>query len=236
MGWALAAALLLVPLWWPSRRVVLFGLILTVVAWLQMLFTENAGGGAHHVALLWPWPHFVVAAALASTADRLPKGWIVASLLTAAICISSLLVVNQYLAQLVRHGTSNMWTDASLPLADYLRSFRTRRTVAMDWGIIDIIRMLDRGQTPISNAEDAIAPGADENALRGILEGNPLLITHVDGREMNPGVNQRLKAMTERLGYRKILMKTVTDRNGRPVFEVAEYRKADGAAQDSAAR
>ncbi|MEO7145921.1 MAG: glycosyltransferase family 39 protein, partial [Bryobacteraceae bacterium] len=63
---ALAIAMLLAPLWWrnaPVRRAILFSVIFLIAAWTQMLFIRHAGTGSHHVVLLWPFPHLIVAAA-----------------------------------------------------------------------------------------------------------------------------------------------------------------------------
>jgi hypothetical protein len=227
--WAFAAAVLAAPLWWRIRRPVLFGLLLIAVAWAQMLFTEGTGGGAHHVALLWPWPHFVMAVVLAAAAARVPRGPLVAGGLVAVLCMSNLLLVNQHLVQFIRYGTSNIWTDAIIPLYDYLKTQQKGRHVfAMDWGIIEPIRMLDRGRSPFWSTEDVIAPGADGTQMKRTLGLKGLFVSHVEGREVNAGVNGRLREMTAKFGYERNVVATIMDRNGRPVFEIAEYEPSHG--------
>ena len=71
---ALAGAFLLVPLLWRARtrapRTILFALIVLLVAWPQMAFNRNTGGSVHHVVLLWPFPHLIVAVAFGEAAQK----------------------------------------------------------------------------------------------------------------------------------------------------------------------
>jgi 4-amino-4-deoxy-L-arabinose transferase-like glycosyltransferase len=60
---ALAAAVLLLPFAGPLRRAGLFALVFCVVAWVQMAFNYDTGGGSHHIVLLWPFPQMLMAAA-----------------------------------------------------------------------------------------------------------------------------------------------------------------------------
>jgi hypothetical protein len=45
---------------------------------------------------------------------------------------------------------------------------------------------------------------------------------------MFPFVNRNLRLVAEQGGYRRELLATIRDRNGRPVFEVLRFHKADG--------
>jgi hypothetical protein len=223
MGWGFTLALAAVPLWWQRRRAVVFSLIFLVVTWIQMAFTKDAGGGAHHAILLWPFPHLITASALAGLAAHLRYGKAVAAAIAALLCLSSLLVMNQALSQLARYGTTTVWTDAVFPLKDYLRPQRPRPMFAMDWGLFEVLRIFDRGQLPVSYAADAVDPPGNQAALKWLIEQQGLFLSHVDGKEVMAGVNERLRQGAARLGYRQVVLRRIADRNGRPVFEVSEF-------------
>ena len=112
----------------PALRLTILCLIAVSVAWVQMAFTEGAGGGGHHPALLWPIPHLMIAIALAEVSFRYRA--IGTCLLAAAMVVlisSNVLTVNQYLYQFVRFGAAGSWSDAMFPH----RSGRVRRNQSM---------------------------------------------------------------------------------------------------------
>ena len=98
------------------------------VTWIQMALTTNAGGSVHHAVLLWPFPQFVLALALAEASRRLAEpsgrwkhwGAVAFSIVVAFLCVTNLLVTNQYLACLIRYGPTVAWTDAIYPLSNSL--------------------------------------------------------------------------------------------------------------------
>src|SRR4029077_5454330 len=123
--YALIGALLLLPWLWstPARKPMLFSLIAMTIAWIQMLFAKGAGGSVHHVILMWPFPAFFVAIALAEASRKLGRlGTPLLVAIVALVAGSSLLVTNEYYARLVRNGPGLVWTDAIGPLSDYLKS------------------------------------------------------------------------------------------------------------------
>ena len=191
------------------------------VAWPQMLFTRNAGGGAHHIVLLWPLPHIVIAAALAGIAERLRRGGTVAcSTLLAALTIANLLVVNQYLVQFIRNGPTNIWTDAISPLSEFLTPYESRPVFIPEWGADTTLRMLHEGRFQrLWSLDDASLPAA-----LGIRDA--LYVTHTPSYEIQPGTSKRLFQEAERRGYRRQLVATIPDSNGRPIFEVSELQKS----------
>lgn len=226
---ALAIALLAGLLLRGQRRAILFALVFLTVAWTQMAFTRNAGGGVHHSVLLFPFPQFVVAVALAEVSRRLGK-WGLAALIPAVtfLCLANLVVTNQYLAQLIRNGTTVTWTDAIYPLSASLKESEVHDVFAMDWGFFDTLQMLHEGRIELHGGSDPVmkdAPNeADQRAIDNMLsQQHAVFITHMPGQEFFPGAMERLlKAAAER-GYRGELLRTVADRNGRPVFKVYRF-------------
>jgi hypothetical protein len=232
--WLAAASVLLLP--WlrrtPARKPLWFALITVAVAWAQMLAAAGAGGAVHHAVLLWPWPHFFVAIALAEAGRRIHSrmGPRAAALAVAVACGWSLLVTNQYRVHLIRYGAAGSWTDAIYALSESLRHVRATEIYVTDWGILDPLRFLHRGRLPLREASAVLhkeqLSEAERRELRERL-ANPsgVFIAHVDGEEQFPGVNARLLELARQEGYQKVRRYVVRDRHGRPVFDVFGFRR-----------
>jgi 4-amino-4-deoxy-L-arabinose transferase-like glycosyltransferase len=217
--YVLGALLLLIPLWWRSRAA-WFSLVFLAVAWLWMAMTHDAGGGAHHVALLWPFPILFAAAALRRLPGRalLPVGLLLVGM--------NLLVVNQYLAQLVRYGAHNTFTDAIYPLSDSLSETSGNTFYVTDWGMYDALNLLHKGKLPLGVGSFALVPDRpNEEQMSGFLrmlhDPKGLLIGHVNGRETYTDVNRHRDKLVAAEGFRLEVVRTVQDSNGRPIFEIA---------------
>jgi hypothetical protein len=224
---ALLLALAMAPLWGGSRRAILFGLIFMAAAWIQMALTKNAGGGVHHAVLLWPFPEFVVALALAEASGRWKRGGAVAlGVVIVFLCISNLVLTNQYLANLVRYGPTVTWTDAIYPLSNSLAK-ESRQVIVMDWDIYDPLLLMQRGGFPMRAGYFEImngGPGQVEKAIEGMLASQPaVFVTHTPESQFFPLVNQKLETTAAALGYRKELLRAVADGHGRRVFEVYQF-------------
>ena len=220
----LLISLAAVPLWWrTARRQVLFALMFMSVTWLQMAFTIDAGGALHHTVLLYPFPHFLIAAALGNF-DWPRVRWIPATAV-ALVGLSNLVVLNQYFSQFVRNGPGFIWTDAITPLSNAARAWRGRNIVVLDWGIEGTLRMLDRGQLTLWDGEDNVRRGD----IAPLLSMDGLYITHAPGAEVNPGLAARMRDLASAKGYFQRVLRTVADRNGRPIFVISEYVRSTDA-------
>jgi len=224
-------ALLLTPWLWftRARRPLAFSFLAMLIAWAQMLFTKNAGGAVHHAILLWPLPAFFVGIAFDEASRRLGRAGLAAlALIVVILTGSSLLVTNEYFARLVRNGPGLVWTDAIYPLSDCLNRVKPRAIYIDDWGMFDNLRMLNRGKLPLLvGSEPWSKPELDSEDHRIVLEriANPgaVFVEHTDGNELFPGVNAKLRKFAEGTGYRRELVAEISDRNGRPIFEVIRF-------------
>jgi 4-amino-4-deoxy-L-arabinose transferase-like glycosyltransferase len=233
LGFALLAAFLLFPWLWftPARRPMAFSLIAAAVAWLQMLFGKGVGGSAHHVILLWPYPILFIAVALAEASRRLgPVGRPLLALTVLFVAGSSLLVTNEYLALLVRNGPGDVWTDAVYPLSDYLKRLRPAAIYVDDWGMINILILLNRGTMPLRGGTDPLMksrldPEDHRQVLDRIAESESVFVAHPDDLELFKGVNAKLMAVAAEVGYRRETLAEISDRNGRPMFQVFRFRR-----------
>jgi hypothetical protein len=231
---ALAVSILLLPVLWrtPEFRASLFAIVFLAAGWLQMALTKDAGYGTHHTALLWPFPHFLVGTVLAGATQRLGRpGAAALVLIVVLVGGSSVLVTNEHLAQFVRHGSSLIWTDAIYPLSEYLDTTRPSQIYVMDWGMLNSLRALNQGRLPLAVGSDPVADGDVNETERQMIErmladSKAIYVGHTDGNEIFAGVDERMQQFGRAGGYRKDVIKTVSDRRGRPIFEVYRYLPA----------
>jgi Dolichyl-phosphate-mannose-protein mannosyltransferase len=237
-NWAFVAAVLLLPFLWstPARRPMLFSLTVISVAWGLMAATKGAGASAHHCILLWPFPIFFTTVAFAH-ASNIP--WIGRKLLTitiALLVLTNLLVTNSYLAGFIENGGYWVWDDGIFALADYLKSSAQSEIYTVDWGMFNSLRLLNRGILRLHEESFILEKRElDERDVSSVLamicDSKHILVGHTANFEAFPGINGRLRILATKAGYDKILMKTVYDQEGRPVFEVFHYRRAERSGQ-----
>jgi hypothetical protein len=70
------------------------------------------------------------------------------------------------------------------------------------------------------------APNPEQQAqLRAMLsDTSAIWLGHAAGREAFPGVDAHLERFAFMAGYRRELIRTIADSNGRPVFEIFRFR------------
>jgi 4-amino-4-deoxy-L-arabinose transferase-like glycosyltransferase len=230
MLYAFALALLLAPLArGDALRAILFALIAMAVAWGQMAVTANAGGSVHHTILLWPFPEMVIAVSFAAASRRLGRAGIpsVAAVLL-VLMVSGALVTNEYYSLMLRNGGSQNWTDAIFRLADYMKGVPSKGIYCADWGIMDSLRLLNRGKLPLNVGTDPIRKpelSADDRAYleRMISEPGHVFIAHTKDYEFFEGVNAKLLKYAAESGYERAMLAVIPDGWGRPVYEVYHF-------------
>ncbi|MEO5924726.1 MAG: glycosyltransferase family 39 protein [Bryobacteraceae bacterium] len=215
--YVLGGLLLLVPLWWRSRAA-WFSLLFMAVAWTWMALTHDAGASAHHVVLLWPFPILFACAAL----RRLPG--LVVGLAGVALVGSNLLVVNQYFYQLQRNGGFNTFTDAILPLSSAVDASST--LYITDWGLFDSLNLLHRGRLQLRLASGPLTPDSPSpeevaDVQRMLQDPKALYLGHVKALEVYPNVGAHLDAQAKAAGLRREVVRTISDSNDRPIFEIS---------------
>ncbi|HLK21715.1 MAG TPA: glycosyltransferase family 39 protein [Bryobacteraceae bacterium] len=220
---ALVIAAATAPFCRKSRRAILFGLVFMIAAWILMAFTANAGGSVHHAVLLWPFPQFVIALALAEASQRLGrKGLIAFVALISILCSANLRLTYQYHASLVRNGPMLTFTDAIYPLSDSLFG-ETHEVIVMDWGIYDPLLLLNRGQINLDAGFFEILNGRADEKIEALLKKDAVFVTHSPENQFFPAANQKLEAAAAALRYRKELLRTVPDSHGRTVFRIYRF-------------
>jgi hypothetical protein len=214
---ALALAVAALPVIWrtDARAPVLFALGAALGTWLPMALTAGAGASAQHCILVWPFHLMAIAVVLARAPVR------VAWAAVAVLCLANLAVTNHYYAAAVRNGGAIRWTDAIFPLDKFLATSKRERIFVADWGILETINLLSRGETPVINVDRNDQPG-----LRRMLQ-NPADVFVARPRELAviPEIRAAVEEAARREGFVEELVSTIYDRNGRATFEVFRFRK-----------
>ena len=238
--YAFLLALLLTPLARrEALRAIFFALIAMAVAWVQMATNANTGGSIHHTILLWPFPQMVVAVSFASASRRLGRaGLPAAAVATAAMFASGVLVTNEFYYVSYSFGGAPVWSDAILPLSGFLKSAGAATVYCVDWGMLDPLRYLNHGRLKLAEGSDPISkkeltPADREAVLRMLSDPGAIYVAHTKDFENFQGANQHLQAFAAAAGYRREMLTVISDRFGRPAFEV--YRLSPPAS-DSAGR
>jgi 4-amino-4-deoxy-L-arabinose transferase-like glycosyltransferase len=228
--YAFLLALLLTPLARGNAlRGILFALVAMIVAWVQMAITANTGGSVHHAILLWPLPQMAIAISFAAASRRIGSAGIPAlAVLLVVLMTGSLLVTNEYFALIVRNGGSQNWTDAIFRLSDYLKGTSSSNVFCVDWGMVDSLRLLNRGKLPLRVGTDPInkreLDDADREYLgRMIATPRNLFINHTKDFEFFKGVNDKLVKYAADAGYEREVVGVISDANGRAVYEVYHF-------------
>ena len=213
-------------------RAILFALVAMAVAWLQMGITENAGFGAHHIVLLWPFPHLVIAVSLAAASRRLPRaGTPVLAAALAVVAFSNLAVMNEYHLMMRRYGGALNWNSSINELSRLMQNDTSTAIFCMDWGILDSLRLLNHGQLPLRvGTEPLVSPdpsAADRQRIREFVsDGNHVFIAHSAGMEFMPGMTARLAKLAGEMGYERDTDAIIVDGFGRRVFEIYRFHPA----------
>ncbi len=220
------AALVLLPLARRGRRAALFAIVFCAVTWVQMAFVQDAGGGAHHIVLFWPFPQLLIAAVFAGASERLGRpGTALLIVAIAILCAANVLILNDHMAYLIRGGTTPIWTDAIFPLADALAAERGRKIYVLDWGMFDSLRLLGQGRLDLEIGSDpfmnpAMSDVEQRIAAHMFADPDALFVAHTADKTVFTDVPARFEAALKAAGYRKEQVRTVADRLGRPVFEM----------------
>jgi hypothetical protein len=211
------AAVLAVAWWW-RHRAARFALVFSIVTWLAMAVTRDAGGAIHHSVLLWPCPQLFVAVVLAAIPWR-PLGIGLGVILVGM----NLLVVNEYIREFDRNGAYGNFTDALFPLSDAIPE-NGHPVYVIDWGMANTIALFHKGRVevrPVDSLFVTNSPTENERAIARVVLTDPdaIFVGHVAGKEVMP-TRANLDRAAAALGREKQMIRVISDSNGRPVFEI----------------
>lgn len=232
LGPAFLAAAVLWPLVWRiqpgSARWMLFAAAAMAVAWVQMAATPGAGASAHHTVLLWPFPQLFVALALGAAWPPAARRFATA-VMVALVCWN-LWVLEHCRADISRRGGGLAWNDAIHRLSDFLKT-EPAAVYAADWGIQESLVLLHQGRLvvqPVWSPMPASPPGpAERRALEEAMNTpQHLFVAHAQGSEFFPGNRARLLDLARQAGLQPRSVRTVSDSQGRPRFDLLRFGAA----------
>jgi 4-amino-4-deoxy-L-arabinose transferase-like glycosyltransferase len=231
-----ALALLLAPLARGKElRAILFALIAMAVQWAQMAVTVDCGGSVHHTILLWPLPMMVIAISFSAASRRLGRtGLPAVAAVTAVIMTAGLLQINEYYRLAWSNGGGKFWTDAVYGLSDYLQRTPAKAVYSTDWGIMDTLRVLNRGRLPLYVMWDPVTADGAPDAPRiqaAASEPEAVFIAHVKGMGFFEDRDPALVKAAEAAGFERKMLARIPDSFGRATYEVYRFEKAGAAAR-----
>jgi 4-amino-4-deoxy-L-arabinose transferase-like glycosyltransferase len=231
---ALVACTSLLPLFWrtPAKKPVLFSLIFLCTIWSQMLIVQGGGLGPHHIVLMWPIPFLLLAAVLKQISDWSGKAanFVLLGMLVILVG-SNTLLTNTYWNRLAKEGAAGSWNNAIFPLSDYLLTTHPRTVYTADWGILNSLRLLGRGELPLNELcyqlrIENLSTTTQQSIVEKLSATDYLLVGHTTQFEVFPGISKRLSELELSHGFRKQTLTRINDSNGRAVFEVFRFRNS----------
>ncbi len=231
-GWSLLPAALLagVLIGLSARsvyRVTAFLSAAFAAGFLFMAVMKNAGMSCHHIVLLWPLPHLLVATGAAALWEG---GWprrAAAILLPGLVFVPGLLVHGRYLDLARTEGAARQWTQTSGALAADLESRRPGAVFVVDWGILDPLRLLSGGRLPLIPASDAVVSEIEQRPgdvrLMKLKEPSTLIVTRPQESMLFPGLNERLDQWAAEQGLEREPVSRIQDAKGVTQFVVYRY-------------
>ncbi len=206
----------------------LFALVFLAVTWAQMALTGGAGNSVHHVILLWPFPLFLIAVAFVEISKRFGRfGKPLLAITVGLMAGQDLLIYNTCLRQLIRNGAAGYWTDAIYALSGRLRHYHSSEIDVADWGMMNSLRLLGSGTLRLNELSFLREPEwrDDERKIlmAAISDPGHVFVNHVAGQEAFQSVGERLSGFAHQAGYQRVPLETISDRNGRPVFELFRF-------------
>jgi hypothetical protein len=171
----------------------------------------------------------VVAVSFAAASRRLGRAGITAvAVATAVMVTSALLVANEYFYVSYRFGPAPVWSDAILPLSDFMKTVHSGNVYCVDWGMLDPLRYLNRGQVPVLVGNDPISnPTLSDDDREVVLyminDPGAVFIAHTKDFENFPGTNEKMIAFATAAGYRREMLARIPDSFGRQAFEVYRF-------------
>jgi hypothetical protein len=182
-------------------------------------------------------PQLLVAVTVAEVSTHLKRfRTAAATIATALLVVSNLLVLSQYAKQLSRREVAMVWTDAVYPLAGYLETMRAHRQVMLDWGIVNSLCLLTKGSLPTAIGTERLSKnnmeaGDFKLVAEMMADGRNIYISHVPGAEFFVRDNERFRAIARDNGYQRDILRVIHDGRGKPAFEVFRLRPSANAAK-----
>jgi len=203
---ALVLALVALPFLRGSAQfpALLFSWFAMAAAYGAMFVFRDAGAGPHHTVMLYPAPHFIVAASAAALAERYLRGKRTAAFLAFCIVLvaSNAWLLGRYAHAARANGFSVYWSDGVERLAEVL-GHQNLPVAVLDWGIPNGVQI---------DAHDTLTfadPAPRENVL---------YVTHCDGYVIDESQTAQFRAQLASSALRVKANRVVADKKGHLVY------------------
>jgi hypothetical protein len=222
----------------PVRRWILFFLVSPSLAWIQSALTIGAGESIHHSVLIWPLLYLGAAISASCLLQGLGRARmpVLVSGLT-VFSVLGFLLVNRCAADLIRYSANTPWTDADVPLVNYLRSHGVKRVITTDWGIDRVIEARSRAAISVQDESFPIRDGQLENRL--LLEcvaPECMIAGHVPARDVFPNQSQKLARLVTANGFETVPVAEIDDSHGTSTFRLFRLQPVSLAPPEAASR
>jgi hypothetical protein len=169
-----------------------------------MFIFRDAGAGPHHTVLLYPAPHFIVAASAAAMAERYLHRKQTAAFLAFCIALaaSNVWLLGRYADAARTNGFSVIWSDGVERLADVLRH-QNLPVAVLDWGIHNGIQIHSHDTLAVAD------PAPRENVL---------YVTHCAGYVIDESRTTQFQAQLAASALRMTANRVVADKKGHLVY------------------
>lgn len=221
-----------------ERRWILFLLVSASLAWIQSALTVGAGGSIHHAVLIWPLLYLGAAIAASSLLRHLGRARMPA--LVSGLAVFSLLgflLVNRCVAGLIRYSDNTPWTDADVPLTNYLLSHGVKRVITTDWGIDRVVEARSRTAIAVRDVSFTVHDGRlDKRLLQACAAPECVAVSHVSARDIFPNQSQKLVRLVTAEGFDTVPVAEIDDSHGTPIFRLFRFRPVSLAPPESGGR
>jgi hypothetical protein len=233
----------------PGANPTAFFLILFGGTLVQLFLTPQARG-PHHTISLWPWHHFLIVLALAAIRPgHSAPGWTRAlSVVLVAILLvgqvrSTLSIVTAYRGE---QGVDIRWDPAIYALSARLEQQygAAPAIVSTDWGLHTPLHAL---AAPFRRARyfdagrvffeiDRWPPDVRRQRIARLARPGTLVLMYPPGRSAFPATRRNVIGMVAEHDLTFSRLETVTNRAGRPVYEIYRFELGDARRAEESAR
>lgn len=209
-GSALLPALVLALIALPFLRrsavfpALIFSWVAMAAAYGAMFVFRDAGAGPHHTVLLYPAPHFIVAASALALAERYLRGKQSTAFLGFCIVLvgSNLWLLGHYARAARSDGFSAYWSDGVERLTDVLMH-QNLPVGLLDWGIHNGVQIHSHNTVVFAD------PAPRENVL---------YVTHCDGYVIDESRTTQFQAQLAATALRSTANRVVADKKGHLMY------------------
>jgi 4-amino-4-deoxy-L-arabinose transferase-like glycosyltransferase len=194
-----------------------------IAGWLFMAFSSEGGVAAHHVVLLWPLPHVLIACALADFGSLHARFARRVALGFAGVLVAwNLLVDAGFLIRVREIGAGNVWTNGIYQLHPELMKSQPDGLIAVgDWGVANSVEFLGGRRLNMALGHAT----KDLEGQKWLLRTAAMWAMRPPGHEVVPGITSELNRIASSHGYKFEIVKRIYDWQGREVFWICKARE-----------